>query len=195
MHNNHPQIIQTMLSPETVIAQTKKWITDVVVGCNFCPFAAREVNRESIYYEVVEDGHLKTVLETLARAFTRMDSEAGVETLFLIMPHSFASFDAYLQLVEVSEKLLEKSGYEGVYQIASFHPEYLFAGAAKSDPANYTNRSPHPMLQLLREESLTAAIDRYPDTATIPEHNIAFARKKGLKQMQELREGCMKGNA
>jgi hypothetical protein len=181
-----------MDTPQTVIAQTKKWIIDVVVGCNFCPFAAREVKRDSIGYVVVENGDNKKGLEALASCFSKMDEDEALETMLIIFPHAFVSFDAYLQLVALSEKFLEKQGYEGVYQLATFHPLYLFAGAAKNDPANYTNRSPYPMLHLLREESLTAAIDRYPDTSTIPEKNIAFAQQKGLAAMEALRQACLK---
>ncbi|HVG11760.1 MAG TPA: DUF1415 domain-containing protein [Flavisolibacter sp.] len=181
-----------MDTPQTVIAQTKKWITDVVVGCNFCPFAAREVKRDSIAYLVVERGDHKKGLEALAASFARMDEDEGLETMLIIFPDAFGSFDAYLQLVELSEKFLGKQDYEGIYQLATFHPLYLFAGAAKNDPANYTNRSPYPMLHLLREESLTAAIDRYPDTGTIPEKNIAYAQQQGLAAMEALRQACMK---
>ncbi len=181
-----------MNAKDIVVAQTRKWIIDVVVGLNFCPFAAREVKKESIYYEVIESGTLKKGLEALAHSVLKMDSDTAIETLLIIFPDAFVFFDDYLNLVDVAEKFLKREKYEGVYQIASFHPEYLFAGAAKNDPANYTNRSPYPMLQLLRETSLTKAIDRYPDTLKIPEHNIALAQQKGLKYMQVLREACMK---
>ncbi len=180
-----------MVSAETVIEQTKKWIIDVVVGCNFCPFAAREVRRDSIEYVVVENATTKSGLEALARAFNSMDTDESVETLLLIFPSAFAGFDAYLRLIDLAEQLLAKQGYEGVYQLASFHPLYQFAGAPADDPANYTNRSPHPVLQVLREQSLTTTIDNYPDTASIPRHNISYARKQGLAAMKALREACM----
>lgn len=180
-----------MSSNKTIIAQTKKWIIDVVIGCNFCPFAAREVKRKSIYYEVIENGNPKLVLEKLSGAFNTMDADEKVETMLLILPGSFTSFSSYLQLVEAAEKLVKKQAYEGVYQIASFHPNYLFAGSAANDPANYTNRSPYPMLHILREESLSRVIDSHPDTLKIPENNIAYARQKGLAQMEFLKASCM----
>jgi hypothetical protein len=183
-----------MLKRETIIAQTKKWIVDVVVGCNFCPFAAREVKRESIYYEVIEEGTIQTVMEALFAALIKMDKDEKIETMLLILPHRFVSFAAYLDLVATAETLIEKEGYEGIYQIASFHPDYLFAGSTANDPANYTNRSPYPMLHILREDSLSRVIDSHPDTLKIPENNIAYARQKGLAQMQLLREGCLNIN-
>ncbi len=180
-----------MPSDKTIIAQTKKWIIDVVIGCNFCPFAAREVKRESIYYEVIGNGNQKSILEKLSGAFKKMDEDEKVETMLLIVPGSFTSFSFYLQLVEASEKLVKKQGYEGVYQIASFHPNYLFAGSEANDPANYTNRSPYPMLHILREKSLSRVIDSHPDTLKIPDNNIAYARQKGLAKMELLKAACM----
>ncbi len=184
-----------MLPKQTIIEQTKKWIINVVVGCNFCPFAAREVKRNSIYYEVIENGNLKSVLEELSNAFKEIEADEKIETMLLILPGSFISFSSYLQLAKASEKLVKKQGYEGVYQIASFHPGYLFEGSTADDPANYTNRSPYPMLQILREESLSRAIDSHPDTLKIPENNIAYARQKGLAQMELLKDACMFNSA
>lgn len=175
---------------ETIIAQTKNWIIDVVVGCNFCPFASRVMKDDNIHYEVIEKADMATSLESLAQSFTKLDVHQNIETLFLIFPDTFTFFDDYLHLVELSETLLEKQGYEGVYQVASFHPEYLFEGSSADDPANYTNRSVYPMLQLLREESVSHAIDSYPGTEKIPEINIKYARHKGLLYMQVLRQAC-----
>ena len=113
-----------------------------------------------------------------------------METTLLIIPASFKSFDAYLELVSHAQMLLEKWGYEGVYQLASFHPQYLFEGTQDDDPANYTNRSVYPMLHILREASLTVAIDSHPDPQSIPVRNISYARKRGLAAMQLLRAAC-----
>ena len=171
---------------EAIIAQTKKWIIDVVVGCNFCPFAAKEIKRNSIHYEVLPTATTKNVLTAVMAALHQLDINTGIETSFLILPGSFGKFDAYLQLLELAETLLAKEGYEGIYQLASFHPEYLFAGGTSADPANYTNRSPYPMLHFLREESVSKAIDSYPGIDEVPNRNIAFANKKGLLYMQQL---------
>jgi uncharacterized protein len=173
-----------------IINQTKKWILDVVVGCNFCPFALREVKKESICFEVIA-GNKATVLQALLSAFETMNENKEMETMFLLLPQNFARFSDYLKLVQGAEALIKKAGYEGIYQVASFHPDYLFAGSSINDPANYTNRSPYPMLHILREESVSRAIDSYPDTDKIPQKNTAFARQKGLAYMQHLRRACM----
>ena len=171
---------------EVIISQTKKWIIDVVVGCNFCPFAAREIKRDSIHYEVLPQATTASVLTAVMTAMHQLDDDTAIETSFLILPGSFSVFDAYLDLFEIAEALLVKEGYEGVYQLASFHPEYLFAGSNAADASNYTNRSPYPMLHFLREESVSKAIDSYPDIDEVPNRNIAFANKKGLLYMQQL---------
>ncbi len=175
----------------TIIAQTKKWIIDVVVGCNFCPFAAREIKRGSIHYLVLQDATAKTVLETTIKIYKQLDDDKNIETSLLILPNNFETFTAYLDLVEKAEKLLEKEGYEGVYQIASFHPQYLFAGSTENDPSNYTNRSPYAMLHFLREESVSKAVDTHPNIDDVPEQNIAFTQEKGLSYMQALFAACM----
>ncbi len=171
---------------ETVIAKTKKWIIDVVIGCNFCPFAAREVKKNSIHYEVLQNATAETVLEAVIQSFQKLDENENIETSLLILPGSFQPFEDYLQLHDMAEALLAEQDYEGIYQIASFHPEYLFAGSTDDDPSNYTNRSPYPMLHFLREDSVSKAIDSYPDIDEVPNRNIAFTQEKGLQYMIQL---------
>lgn len=171
---------------ETVMTATKKWITEVVVGCNFCPFAAKELKRGSIHYKVLQEATTATVLAAVVQTLHQLDEQAGIETSLLILPGSFASFDSYLQLLDLAEILSVKEGYEGIYQLAGFHPAYLFAGSTDDDAANYTNRSPYPMLHFLREESVSKAVDSYPGIDKVPERNIAFAREKGLLYMKQL---------
>lgn len=179
------------INKETIIAQTKKWIVDVVVGCNFCPFAAREVKRNSILFKVIEETGSQGVLKALSAAFVKMSEDAAVETMFLLLPRGFDRFADYLKLVQAVDVLIKKEGYEGTYQVASFHPAYVFAGSPMNDAANYTNRSPYPMLHILREESVSRAVDIYPNTENIPAKNMAFARQKGLAYMQNLWAACM----
>ena len=181
---------QRKMDNERIIAQTKKWIVDVVVGCNFCPFAQREVKRNSIHFDVVR-GNKAEVLKALSAALATMNREPGVETLFLVLPADFGRFPDYLKLVKAAEVQLRKEGYEGIYQVASFHPAYVFAGSSLHDAANYTNRSPYPMLHILREESVSRATDQHPDPENIPAANMAFARQNGIAYMQRLRAACL----
>ncbi len=174
-----------------VIDQTERWIKDVVVGCNFCPFAAKALLRRTIRYSVLSTATLKNSLALLLKEAKRLDVDENIETTFIIFPCDFTEFNNYLLLVEKAEKLLLKHNYEGVYQLASFHPRYCFEGSNENDAANYTNRSIYPMLHLLREDSITKALEQFPHPEIIPRHNIKFAQQKGLKYMQLLRAACM----
>lgn len=171
---------------EIIVTKTKSWITNVVVACNFCPFAAREIKRGSIHYEVISEATSKAVLEATLEIFLLLDKNEQIETSLLILSESFSEFNEYLDLVEKAETLLTKKNYEGIYQIASFHPKYIFAGSNENDPSNYTNRSPYPMLHFLREDSVTKAIAGYTDIENVPKRNIAFTNEKGLACMQQL---------
>jgi hypothetical protein len=179
-----------MISEEQVITQTKKWITDVVIGCNFCPFAGKEMKKDSIRYLVTAGKDLNTCLEVFSKECLYLDDNLSTETTLIIFPDSFKHFDDYLDLVELAETLLKKEGYEGIYQVASFHPQYIFADSPPGDAANYSNRSVYPMLHILREESIEKALKNYPDPEGIPGRNIKFAREKGLVYMKKLREAC-----
>ena len=121
-----------------------------------------------------------------------LDKNESVETTLIIFKNDFTNFETYLALVDSAQELLEQKGYEGIYQLASFHPEYCFNGADVNDAANYTNRSIYPMLHLLREESITKALRLYKNPELIPEHNILLARQKGVLYMQMLRAACLK---
>ena len=178
-------------TPDKIISQTKKWINDVVVGCNFCPFAAREVKQNKVHYQVEPATELSICLESFLQECIRLDKEVMIETTLLIFPNAFQSFDDYLDLVGLAEDILKQKGYEGIYQVASFHPMYRFADSANDDAANYTNRSVYPMLHLLREESIEQAIERYTDPEKIPERNVRFAREKGTAYMKMLKDACL----
>lgn len=180
-----------MLTSGLIIEQTKKWINDVVVGCNFCPFAANVVKQQKVHYQVETSPVLNACLASFMQEVARLDDDTNIETSFLIFSGSFQQFDEYLNLVSLAEKLLKKEGYEGIYQVASFHPLYRFADSTDDDAANYTNRSPYPMLHLLREESIEKALKHYNNPENIPECNIDFARGKGLFYMKMLRDTCL----
>ncbi|MCP4443316.1 MAG: DUF1415 domain-containing protein [Aureispira sp.] len=174
------------------IQETKNWIVNVIVGYNFCPFAKREVLRDSIHYQVEETTDLMVALQTLLVECQRLDEEESMETAFVLYPNTFKTFKRYLKFLDLAEALLIHQEYEGTYQLASFHPEYCFADAEADDPANYTNRSPYPMLHIIREESLEAALKSYKEPESIPERNIRVAREMGLAKMQDLLKDCYK---
>lgn len=176
------------MSSQQIIDQTKKWIVDVVIGCNLCPFAANVVKQRTIFYKVETSIDQNKCLDSFVHEMTRLDNDETIETSFLIFPNTFERFDDYLDMVSLAEQLVKEKGNEGIYQVASFHPLYLFAGSDENDPANYTNRSVYPMLHLLREESIDKALEHYLSPESIPERNINFTRGKGLTYMKTLRD-------
>lgn len=179
-----------MPSSEHIINQTKKWVDEVVVACNFCPFAAQVVKQKKVHYEVETGTGSDACMEAVLRELIRLDNDAGIETSFLIFPYTFTQFDDFLDLVSLAEALLKRNGYTGIYQLASFHPLYQFAGSPENDAANYTNRSLYPMLHLLREAGIDRALAHYKNPENIPSANIDFAREKGLSFMKKLRDTC-----
>ena len=180
-----------MHTNEEVISQTKKWINDVVVGCNFCPFAATVMKQQTVHYKVEESSLANICMESFLLEAIRLDDDESIETSFIIFPNAFKKFEDYLDIVSVAEKLVQQNGYEGIYQVASFHPLYLFAGSSENDAANYTNRSIYPMLHLLRESSIDKALEHYKDPENIPDRNINFAKEKGVAYMKLLRDNCL----
>ena len=180
-----------MKTTEQIIEQTKKWIVDVVVGCNFCPFAGKEIKQQTIHYQVENSTEKQICLQAFLKECIRLDEDEKIVTTLLIFQEGFAQFDDYLELLADAEDLLIANNYEGVYQVASFHPQYIFGGAPVNDAANYTNRSIYPMLHLLREAQIEEALERYPNPEKIPDSNINFAREKGVEYMKLLRDACL----
>ena len=180
-----------MTTSQQVIEETQKWINQVVVGCNFCPFAANVIRLQSVHYQVEMSTELNDCLNSVLVETTRLDQAGEIETSFLIFQNAFVQFADFLKMLSMAEKLLTEKGYEGVYQLASFHPLYRFADSRKDDPADYTNRSIYPMLHFLREESIDKALMHYSSPESIPARNVDFARKKGLAYMKMLRNACL----
>jgi uncharacterized protein len=183
-----PDIIEKR---ELIIEQTKNWIKKVVIGCNFCPFAAREMKQDSIYYHVEMGNSITAVNEALSNELIRLDNDKNIGTILIIIPDMFEKFSDYLDYVALAESILKKKKYTGIYQIASFHPLYQFAGTQVEDVVNYTNKSIYPMLHILREEKITEALLKYPDPENIPNRNIDFAKNKGKAYMKMLRDSCL----
>ena len=170
--------------------QTQQWLESVIIAHNFCPFAKRELIKGSIHFEVVEQRDIEPCLEALILAAEALDDNTEIETTLLIFPHGFADFEQYLDLLDVADRLLEARRYDGIYQLASFHPDYCFDEAAPDDPANYTNRSPYPMLHLLREATIEQSLKNIDDPEAIPLNNIERARSIGLEALEKQLEAC-----
>ncbi len=176
---------------QRVIAQTKEWLNNVIVAHNYCPFAKREVDKGSVRYQVVHETEFNSLLESVIQECIWLDQNDETETTLIIFPSNLNDFNLFLDCLALTEDLIVSQGYEGIYQVASFHPDYCFQGADKNDPANYTNRSPHPMFHLIREASVKMAIENHPDADSIPERNIEYAREQGIDKMKALLDKCI----
>lgn len=176
-----------------IIDATRRWVEQVVVAFNLCPFAKRELVKDRVRFVVSKARDEATLLDELAHELALLNVDEAVETTLLIHPQVLQDFYHYNDFLEAADELLVDMNLEGVYQVASFHPDYQFGGTEPDDVENYTNRSPYPMLHLLREDSLSEAIDNYPEVDLIPERNIDCMNEHGLEKMQTLLNACLKG--
>lgn len=170
----------------TVLAATRRWVSEVVIGLNLCPFARRELVNERIRFVATDANSEEALLAALQEELMHLDQHPEVETTLLVHPEVLASFPDYNDFLDAADGLLVHLELDGECQIASFHPDYQFGGTDPADAENYTNRSPYPMLHLLRERSLERAIAGYPGTESIPEQNIELMNRLGAGHMRNL---------
>lgn len=174
---------------DEVIARTRRWLEKAVIGLNLCPFAKPVYTKDQIRYTVSGAETPEALLAELIgelQALAATDPGA-IETTLLIHPSVLNDFLDYNDFLAVADAAVEDLGLTGVLQIASFHPQYQFAGTAPDDIESYTNRSPYPMLHLLREASVERAVAAFPDTAEIYEKNIATLRRLGHEGWKRLK--------
>lgn len=172
------------------IKTTQNWLLNIVINLNFCPFAGREYKLNTIDYVVVEYSDTAELLEAVITNCIRLDQTPDIETSLLIITHALKQFDDYLDFLAMANELLVQQGYEGEYQLASFHPDYLFEGIAIDDASHYTNRSPYPMIHILREDSLEKALMHFPNPENIPRDNIKKTREIGVDSLDALLKKC-----
>ena len=175
---------------EAIKKTVANWVETIVVGLNLCPFAKREVIKKRICYSVSQAQNWDALTSDLKEALLGLATDDEFETTLLIHPNVLQDFYEYNQFLDTANHVLIQLELEGVIQIASFHPDYQFAGTQPEDVENYTNKSPYPLLHLLREASLEKAIESYPDTSSIPENNIDKVESLGREKMQALLNAC-----
>jgi hypothetical protein len=176
----------------TVIAETRAWVDRAVIGLNLCPFAKAVQVKGQIRYAVTDATDTDALLEALREELRLLaDADpAQVETTVLIHPGVLAEFLDFNDFLEVADAALEALGYAGVLQVASFHPQYQFAGTGADDMTNATNRSPYPTLHLLREASIDRAVAAFPEAKTIYERNIRTLQALGPQGWAALQAQC-----
>jgi len=163
------------------IAGTRRWLERAVIGLNLCPFAKAVYVRDQVRFVLspaTTPGELREDLLRELASLAQADP-ALTDTTLIVHPGVLQAFDEYNDFLDVTDAAIAELGLVGVLQVASFHPDYRFAGTAADDIDNYTNRSPFPMLHLLREASVARAVEAFPDPDAIVARNLATLRRLG----------------
>lgn len=168
------------------ILQTKAWIKEFVIKLQLCPFAHRVFEEDRIRYFVSESSEVKEVLQLFWQELEYlMEEKTELSTSILILPQ-WKSFEQYLSCYYAAETLLEQTETTNIFQLASFHPNYVFDGVNSRDVSNFTNRSPFPLIHILRTEEVTNAIENFSDVEQIPSRNISLMKKMGRDALEEI---------
>lgn len=177
-----------------IINSVRQWVEVMVVEFNLCPFAKRELVNDHVHFCVTQATTDEQLLVSLEEQLHLLNDDASIETSLLIHPYVLQDFYDYNQFLSLADGLLVEMKLEGIYQIASFHPDYQFADTGINDAENYTNRSPYPLLHLLREDSLELAIKNHTNVEQIPVHNIELMNSLGTDKLKSILESCLPSN-
>lgn len=192
MNTNEENALETK-----AIAATTAWLEKVVIGLNLCPFAKSIHVKRQIRYSVSFANNSEALREDFKRELTGLVAARPdhIESTLLIHPKVLEDFQDYLHFLVDCDATLEDLELDGIIQVASFHPHYQFEGTRTDDVTNYSNRSPYPTLHLLRESSVTRAVESFPETTSIYESNISRLKQIGRARMEEMIASLMAGNA
>lgn len=166
----------------------RNWLEQAVLGLNLCPFAGEPWHAGRVRLTVSAAASEQLLLEDLHSELTILEETDSkvLETTLLIVPNLLHNFSDYNQFLDLADTLLAEHDWSGHFQIASFHPDYQFADTQPDDLENLTNRSPFPLLHLLRESTMSRAVAEHPDPAQIPVNNIATLRALSKERLQEV---------
>ena len=170
------------------IAATRRWLERAVIGLNLCPFAKAVYVKQQVRFVLSDATTADALLEELARELDllqRTDPEL-IDTTLLVHPQVLVDFLDYNDFLDLADAAVDALGLAGEIQVASFHPDYQFAGTAFDDVGNCSNRSPYPMLHLLREASVERAVEAFPDPDVIVERNLETLEKLGIDGWRRL---------
>ncbi|MHA2876929.1 DUF1415 domain-containing protein [Vibrio campbellii] len=171
-----------------ITEQVNKWLNDVVIGLNLCPFAAKPQRNKQIKIFVSEASQEEALLEDILLQLIELSNTEPekLETTLVVVPNMLQDFWDYNLFIDWVEGLIKQQGWEGIFQVATFHPDYCFGGAEPEDDENLTNRSPYPVFHLIREESMEKVLKHYPDPESIPDTNIARVSALSAEERQKL---------
>jgi hypothetical protein len=179
-----------MITDSPALNQTRTWVEQAVIGLNLCPFAKAPQVKGLVRYVQSEATDPAALLSDLMDELQRLAKAPPerLETTLLVHPQVFTDFADFNEFLGVAEDAVADLGLEGVIQVASFHPDYRFEGTAPDDITNATNRSPHPTLHLIREDSIDRAVAAFPEAESIYEVNMATMERLGAPGWAALRQ-------
>jgi hypothetical protein len=161
-----------MSDSTSIISSVKNWLKHTVIGLQLCPFAKSVFDADKIRYTVCDSEDTEALMLKLHEEYKLLDDTPEIETTLVIVHQQLSDFESFNQTLDTVDELLEQYGWSGVFQVASFHPQYQFADTDIDDRENWTNRSPYPIFHILRESSLELAIDNFPSIDDLPQENI-----------------------
>jgi len=181
-----------VIDNHSILLATRRWIDQLVVGLDLCPFAEASIARDGLRMTVCPATDPTGLSAALIDELQFLQTPAGepFDSSLLIHPQTQRNFAEYNDYLDRCDEILEEHRLVGEFQIASFHPQYRFAGSREHDAGNYTNRSPYPMLHVLREASVTRAIEQHPDPESIPATNIRRLENLGEPALVVLLAAC-----
>jgi len=168
-----------------IIADVRDWLESFIIRFNLCPFAKRELAKNRVRFTVSSAVSPEQLLTALLEELQLLDSDSEIETTLLIHPDVLQQFEDYNQFLDLADELINQEGYEGIFQVASFHPQYRFA-ETEDEAEDYSNRSPYPLLHILRESSVASQVASYLDIDRIPDRNIRLLRSLGVAKLQSI---------
>lgn len=174
------------------IAETRAWVEHAVIGLNLCPFAKAVQAKGQVRYVASDATDVDTLLAQLCDELQRLADTPAEETdtTLLVHPGVLQDFGNYNDFLDIADAALQALKLDGVLQVASFHPDYRFAGTEADDIANATNRSPYPTLHLLREASVERAVAAFPEPEAIYEANMKTLEALGADGWAALQARC-----
>ncbi|WP_341662231.1 DUF1415 domain-containing protein [Vibrio sp.] len=170
-----------------ITQQVNQWLNDVVIGLNLCPFAAKPQRNNQIKIFVSQAREEQNLLEDILTQLVELEQKSAeeLETTLVVVPNMLSDFDDYNLFIDWVEALIRQQKWQGVFQLATFHPNYCFADTEPEDAENLTNRSPYPIFHLIREDSMEKVLKHYPNPESIPDTNIQ--RVENLSQAERIK--------
>ncbi len=174
------------ISDDKIITISKAWIKEFVIRYQLCPFASKVYDNDEILYQHSGSTNLLKQMQSVITTCGQLSDSMQYTTAFVIIPEIIHDFEAFLDLMDRLEWALEELQLNDRFQLAGFHPDYLFENTDNATSGNYTNRSPYPMVHILDVTDVKAAIDSHPDIDSVPADNIKKLENLGVDELAKM---------